>query len=231
MAEPQENETLTDDEIETIRIGTATRPVAATADDGDDSGDTGDDTGDVSDTTDTGDDSGDSTDTGDDSAPGAWSGPGERGAAEDALALTLEPVSAASFLDEYWEQQPLVIPREERGGSRGCSTSPTSKAGLRDGDRMPAFRLVKDGSPLPAATTPTTSPGARGASRRSRLPASGSRRSSPRAPRSCCRRSISGGPPWPFIAEGSRCVWASPYRRTRTSRRRQRGVRGPSRHA
>jgi hypothetical protein len=71
VAEPKDNETLTDDEIETIRIGTATRPLASTGDDGDDSGDTGDDTGDVSDTTDTGDDSGDSTDTGDDSAPGA----------------------------------------------------------------------------------------------------------------------------------------------------------------
>ena len=63
--------TLTDEEIQTMRIGSASRPVASTADDGDDSGDTGDDTGDVSDTTDTGDDSGDATDTGDDSAPGA----------------------------------------------------------------------------------------------------------------------------------------------------------------
>jgi hypothetical protein len=63
--------TLTDEEIETIRVGSASAPVVSTADDGDDSGDTGDDTGDVSDTTDTGDDSGDSTDTGDDSAPGA----------------------------------------------------------------------------------------------------------------------------------------------------------------
>jgi hypothetical protein len=59
--------TLTDDEIETVRIGTAARPQASTADNGDDTGDTGDDTGDVSDTSDTGDDSGDSTDTGDDS--------------------------------------------------------------------------------------------------------------------------------------------------------------------
>src|ERR1700754_3406801 len=48
VAEPKDNETLTDDEIETIRIGTATRPLASTGDDGDDSGDTGDDTGDVS---------------------------------------------------------------------------------------------------------------------------------------------------------------------------------------
>jgi hypothetical protein len=56
--------TLTDDEIETRRFDTA----AASADDGDDSGDATDtaDTGDDSgDTTDTGDDSGDATDTSD----------------------------------------------------------------------------------------------------------------------------------------------------------------------
>jgi hypothetical protein len=76
VGEPQDIDetggaTLSDEEIETVRIGATSAPAASTADDGDDSGDTGDDTGDVSDTTDTGDDSGDSTDTGDDSAPGA----------------------------------------------------------------------------------------------------------------------------------------------------------------
>jgi hypothetical protein len=70
--EPQDIEetptaTLTDDEIETHRVGGTARPAASSVDDGDDSGDTGDDTGDPSDTSDTGDDSGDSTDTGDDS--------------------------------------------------------------------------------------------------------------------------------------------------------------------
>jgi hypothetical protein len=59
--------TLTDEEIETRRLGATPHPAASTADDGDDSGDTGDDTGDPSDTSDTGDDSGDPTDTGDDS--------------------------------------------------------------------------------------------------------------------------------------------------------------------
>jgi hypothetical protein len=76
MGEPQDIEetgatTLSDEEIETVRVGATAAPAASTADDGDDSGDTGDDSGDVSDTSDTGDDSGDSTDTGDDSAPGA----------------------------------------------------------------------------------------------------------------------------------------------------------------
>ena len=62
---------LSDEEIETVRIGATSAPAASTADDGDDSGDTGDDSGDVSDTSDTGDDSGDSSDTGDDSGSGA----------------------------------------------------------------------------------------------------------------------------------------------------------------
>ena len=82
MNEPQDMEqtlagggeaaTLTDEEIETRRLDTATG--VWTADTGDDSGDTtdtGDDSGDTSDTTDTGDDSGDagddSGDSGDDS--------------------------------------------------------------------------------------------------------------------------------------------------------------------
>jgi hypothetical protein len=74
VSEPQDLEetpgaTLTDEEIETRRLGGTSRPAASTADDGDDTGDTGDDSGDTSDTADTGDDSGDSTDTGDDSGP------------------------------------------------------------------------------------------------------------------------------------------------------------------
>ena len=57
--------TLTDEEIETRPLGSATaRPADDTGDDSGDVSDTGDDSGDVSDTTDTGDDTGD---TGDDS--------------------------------------------------------------------------------------------------------------------------------------------------------------------
>jgi hypothetical protein len=61
---PQDQQaTLTDDDIETRRVG------HITAFAGDDDGDTGDDTGDTSDTSDTGDDSGDSgDDSGDDAA-------------------------------------------------------------------------------------------------------------------------------------------------------------------
>jgi hypothetical protein len=68
--DPQDTDTLTDEEIETRRFDTAkTAPTADAGDDtGDDATDTGDDSGDVSDTSDTGDDSGDS---GEDPAPGA----------------------------------------------------------------------------------------------------------------------------------------------------------------
>ena len=66
MNDPQDTDTLTDEEIETRRFDTGN--AAPTADTGDDATDTGDDSGDVSDTSDTGDDSGDS---GEDVAPGA----------------------------------------------------------------------------------------------------------------------------------------------------------------
>jgi hypothetical protein len=72
VREPQDIEetagaTLTDEEIETRRLGRTSRPAGLTADDSDDTGDTGDDSGDTSDPSDTGDDSGDPSDTGDDS--------------------------------------------------------------------------------------------------------------------------------------------------------------------
>jgi hypothetical protein len=76
VGEPQDIDetggaTLTDEEIETVRIGATPSPAPSTADDGDDTGDTGDDSGDTSDTADAGDDSGDPTDTGDDSGADA----------------------------------------------------------------------------------------------------------------------------------------------------------------
>jgi hypothetical protein len=76
VREPQDIEetaeaTLTDDEIETRRLGGTSPSAAPSADDGDDTGDTGDDTGDPSDPGDTGDDSGDASDTGDDSGSNA----------------------------------------------------------------------------------------------------------------------------------------------------------------
>ena len=75
---------------------------------------------------------------------------GERGAAADALALTLDPVSAAGFFDEYWEQRPLVIPRGERERFTPLlEVTEIERLVCEAGMRMPAFRLVRDGSPLP----------------------------------------------------------------------------------
>jgi ribosomal protein L16 Arg81 hydroxylase len=77
-------------------------------------------------------------------------GQGERSAADDALALTLEPVSAATFFDEYWERQPLVIPRAEHERfTKLLDVAGIERLLSETGMRMPAFRLVKDGSPLP----------------------------------------------------------------------------------
>jgi hypothetical protein len=59
MPDPlDESATLTDDDIETRRLGEP-RAAADDSDDSSDTADTGDDSGDVSDTSDTGDDSGD----------------------------------------------------------------------------------------------------------------------------------------------------------------------------
>ena len=79
-------------------------------------------------------------------------GQGERGATADALALTLDPVGEASFFEEYWEQQPLVIQRG--GGERFMElldVAGIERLVCETGIRMPAFRLVKDGTPLPSS--------------------------------------------------------------------------------
>jgi ribosomal protein L16 Arg81 hydroxylase len=77
-------------------------------------------------------------------------GRGERGAVEDALELTLDPVSPAGFFEEHWERQPLVIPRDEGGRFTQLIDVPAIEQLVCEGGmRMPAFRLVKDGAPLP----------------------------------------------------------------------------------
>jgi ribosomal protein L16 Arg81 hydroxylase len=73
-----------------------------------------------------------------------------RPGAGDALALTLEPVSEASFFAEHWERRPLVIPRGERERFTGLlDVADVDRLVCETGIRMPAFRLVKDGTPLP----------------------------------------------------------------------------------
>jgi ribosomal protein L16 Arg81 hydroxylase len=77
-------------------------------------------------------------------------GQGQRRPAEDALALTLDPVPAASFFDEYWEQRPLHIPRKERERFAGLlDVSDVERLVCETAIRMPAFRLVKDGAQVP----------------------------------------------------------------------------------
>jgi ribosomal protein L16 Arg81 hydroxylase len=69
---------------------------------------------------------------------------------EDALALTLEPVTEANFFAEYWERRPLVIPRAEPGRFTGLlDVADVDRLICETAIRMPAFRLVKDGTPLP----------------------------------------------------------------------------------
>ena len=74
----------------------------------------------------------------------------QHGAAADALALTLDPVTEASFFDERWERRPLVIPREEGRRFAGLlDLAEVERLVCETGIRIPAFRLVKDGVPLP----------------------------------------------------------------------------------
>jgi hypothetical protein len=70
-----------------------------------------------------------------------------------ALALTLDPVSAEAFLAEHWERRPLVVERSEPGRFDGIlSTAAVERLVCETGLRSPAFRLVRDGTPLPAAS-------------------------------------------------------------------------------
>jgi lysine-specific demethylase/histidyl-hydroxylase NO66 len=68
----------------------------------------------------------------------------------DALALTLAPVGEAAFRDEHWERRPLVVPRAEPHRFAGILDVADVERMLGEtGLRVPAFRLVRDGGPLP----------------------------------------------------------------------------------
>jgi bifunctional lysine-specific demethylase and histidyl-hydroxylase NO66 len=70
----------------------------------------------------------------------------------DAVALTLDPVGLDAFLDGHWERRPLTIARAEPGRFDGIlSAADVERLVCETGIRMPAFRMVKDGAPLPAA--------------------------------------------------------------------------------
>jgi hypothetical protein len=67
-----------------------------------------------------------------------------------ALARAIDPVDAERFLDEHWEQKPLVIPRGEQGRFDDLlSVRDVERLVTETGIRTPAFRVVK------AAETPT----------------------------------------------------------------------------
>jgi lysine-specific demethylase/histidyl-hydroxylase NO66 len=70
----------------------------------------------------------------------------------DALELTLAPVAAAAFFDEYWERRPLAVERDEPGRFDGIlSAADAERLAAATAIRSPALRLVRDGVPLPLA--------------------------------------------------------------------------------
>jgi bifunctional lysine-specific demethylase and histidyl-hydroxylase NO66 len=72
-----------------------------------------------------------------------------RRAAEAALARCLEPVDAATFFGEHWEQRPLLVPRDERGRFDDLlSEADVERLVCSTAIRYPAFRLVRDGRQL-----------------------------------------------------------------------------------
>jgi hypothetical protein len=67
----------------------------------------------------------------------------------NALARTLDPVSAEEFLDGYWERKPLVVPRAEEGRFDDLlSVADVGRLLTSGGLRYPGFRLAKAGAKL-----------------------------------------------------------------------------------
>jgi hypothetical protein len=71
------------------------------------------------------------------------------GWASAALARCVEPIDVAEFLAEYWEQQPLAVPRSEAGRFDDLlSVVDVERLVGSGGLRYPAFRLVKEGGKI-----------------------------------------------------------------------------------
>jgi lysine-specific demethylase/histidyl-hydroxylase NO66 len=69
--------------------------------------------------------------------------------ARGAVARCVEPIDAAEFLSEYWEQQPLAVPRAEEGRFDDLlSVADVERLVCSGGLRYPAFRLVKEGGQI-----------------------------------------------------------------------------------
>jgi lysine-specific demethylase/histidyl-hydroxylase NO66 len=68
----------------------------------------------------------------------------------DALALTLDPVDASTFLAEHWERRPLVVARDDPERFRHIlAPADVERRVCETRIRAPGFRLVKDGAQLP----------------------------------------------------------------------------------
>ncbi|MGZ4334258.1 MAG: cupin domain-containing protein, partial [Gaiellaceae bacterium] len=69
--------------------------------------------------------------------------------AKDALARCVEPIDAAEFLADYWEQRPLAVPRFEEGRFDDLLTvSDVERLVSSGGLRTPGLRLVKEGGTI-----------------------------------------------------------------------------------
>ncbi|MEK6274265.1 MAG: cupin domain-containing protein [Actinomycetota bacterium] len=70
----------------------------------------------------------------------------EGGTASGALQRCVGPVEAERFFDEYWEQKPLLVPRDEEGRFDDLlSVEEVERRVTGGGLRFPAFRVVKEG--------------------------------------------------------------------------------------
>ena len=71
-----------------------------------------------------------------------------------ALSRAVEPFEVERFLAEYWERQPLVVPRGEEGRFDDLlSTRDVERLITETGIREPAFRLVKAGETVSGYAT------------------------------------------------------------------------------
>lgn len=74
--------------------------------------------------------------------------PTRRASSVAALARCVEPVTVATFLAEYWEERPLVVPRDAASFDDLLSEADVERL-ISSGElRHPAFRLVKAGERL-----------------------------------------------------------------------------------
>jgi Cupin superfamily protein len=70
-------------------------------------------------------------------------------ASGEALACCVEPIDAAEFLADYWEQQPLAVPRDEPGRFDDLISVADVERLVGSGSlRYPGFRLVKEGGQI-----------------------------------------------------------------------------------